>query len=268
MKTTPIDPLPFELPDTTPVAESLPELSLKDPSLYINRELSWLEFNQRVIEEALDLKHPLIERVKFLSISCNNLDEFIMIRVSGLQQKVAAGLRDLSPDGRTPVEQLTDVRGRSLPMMRQESRIWLDDLLPALAAQSITVCNWRDLDKEQRKAMRAYFDREVFPVLTPLAIDPSHPFPHISNLSLNLALVLQDPATGDRLARMKIPGVLPRLVPCPPPANTPKQADADPGAPPCTLSGWNSLSPPISAPFSPASMSLRRIRFGLLATPI
>ncbi|HWQ11538.1 MAG TPA: polyphosphate kinase 1 [Roseiflexaceae bacterium] len=183
------------------------------PPSFFNRELSWLEFNRRVLEEAMDERHPLLERVKFLSIFSTNLDEFFMIRVAGLKQQLAAGVRGTTPDGLTPAEQLAAIRRAVIPLVEQHRVCWLDDIMPRLAAQGIHILDYRALTAEQRAALTTYFEREVFPVLTPLAFDPSHPFPHISNLSLNLAVVIKDPEEGELFARVKVPAVLPRLVP-------------------------------------------------------
>lgn len=180
---------------------------------YINRELSWLEFNRRVLEEALDERHPLLERVKFLSIFGTNLDEFFMIRVAGIKQQVAAGVVGRSPDGMTPTEQLTAIRRVVGSMIEQHRAGWLNDIQLRLRAQGIHVLDYDELDEHQRARCKDYFEREVFPVLTPLAFDPSHPFPQISNLSINLAVVINDPEEGELFARVKVPAVLPRLIP-------------------------------------------------------
>ncbi|MCS6843614.1 MAG: polyphosphate kinase 1 [Caldilineales bacterium] len=192
-------------------------LDLDDPYLYINRELSWLEFNRRVLEEAVrpDL-HPLLERVKFLAIFFSNLDEFFMIRVSGLKQQISAGVLKLPPDGMTPSEQLTALRERLLPMLRQAMECWCNDLKPKLWAAGIRIRSYADLSREHKEWLADYFMREVFPVLTPLIVDPGHPFPHISNLSLNLAVALRDPDNGLRFGRVKVPLILPRLIHLPP----------------------------------------------------
>jgi len=182
---------------------------------YFNRELSWLEFNHRVLEEAMDEAHPLLERVKFLSIFHSNLDEFFMIRVSGLQEQVESGLVEPSPDGLTPGEQLALIRERVLALTGEAQRLFREDLLPKLAQAGIHVCDYEDLNKPQRAALKEYFQTTVYPVLTPLAVDPAHPFPHISNLSLNLAVVILDQERRPRFARVKIPQVLPRLLPVP-----------------------------------------------------
>ncbi len=182
-------------------------------SLYFNRELSWLEFNRRVLEEAMDERHPLLERVKFLSIFSTNLDEFYMIRVAGLKQQIAAGVQSRSPDGMTPAEQLAAIRRATIPLLELHRACWLDDIKPKLCQQGIHLLDYDQLTAEQRATCTSYFEREVFPVLTPLAFDPTHPFPHISNLSLNLAVVIHDPDHGELFARVKVPAVLPRLVP-------------------------------------------------------
>jgi polyphosphate kinase len=185
---------------------------LSDPRLFFNRELSWLQFNQRVLEEALDKRHPLLERVKFLSIFSSNLDEFFMIRVSGLRRQLAADVVETPPDGMTPAEQLMGIRQQLLPLLEQHADCWHNDLKPKLEEAGIHVLRYADLKGKQRKLLRSYFEREIYPALTPLAFDPGHPFPHISNLSMNLAVVLGDPRFGERLARLKVPGIFPRLV--------------------------------------------------------
>jgi polyphosphate kinase len=187
-------------------------IDLNDPSLYINRELSWLQFNWRVLEEALDERHPLLERVKFLSIFASNLDEFFMIRVSGLRRQLEADVIDTPPDGMTPAEQLMAIRQELLPMLEQHRDCWRDDLLPKLEKAGIDILSHDELKGKQRKLLRRHFEREIFPALTPLAFDPGHPFPHISNLSINLAVVLNDPRFGERFARLKVPAVFPRLL--------------------------------------------------------
>lgn len=183
------------------------------PKRYFNRELSWLEFNWRVLQEAMNERQPLLERVKFLSIFNTNLDEFFMIRVAGLKQQVAAGVTERSPDGMTPSEQLMAIRRVVLEHKAAQQRCWHADVAPKLCAQGISLLNYDELSKEQRAACHDYFEREVFPVLTPLAFDNSHPFPHISNLSLNLAVVVHDAEEGELFARVKVPAVLPRFIP-------------------------------------------------------
>jgi polyphosphate kinase len=185
---------------------------LDSGDLYFNRELSWLQFNWRVLEEAMDTTHPLLERVKFLSIFCSNLDEFFMIRVSGLRQQLEAVSVDLSPDGMSPAEQLAAIRRHLLPHLTTHANCWRSDILPKLKEAEINVIDYSELKGKQRRLLRRYFEEEVYPTLTPLAIDPAHPFPHISNLSVNLAVIVNDPTSGQRLARLKTPGVFPRLV--------------------------------------------------------
>ncbi|QBD80277.1 polyphosphate kinase 1 [Ktedonosporobacter rubrisoli] len=184
-------------------------------NLYINRELSWIEFNRRVFEQAKDKRHPLLERVKFISIFETNLDEFIMIRLAGLKDRVASGVPTRSPDGRTAEQQIAAVRERLAPLVQEVRQYWRNELLPLLAEQHIYILDYEQLDEQQHQAMHSYFVNEIFPVLTPLAVDPFHPFPHISNRSLNLAVVLSDQIHGDHFARVKVPPALPRLVPVP-----------------------------------------------------
>ncbi len=200
--------------DNTPQASSA-TVDLERPDLYFNRELSWIEFNRRVFEEATDERHPLLERVKFVSIFETNLDEFIMIRLAGLKDQVASRKSLRSPDGRTADEQLAAVRQSLAPLVQEVRRYWRDTLLPLLSAGHIHVLDYEQLDEQQRNAMREYFENEIFPVLTPLAVDSSHRFPHISNRSLNLAVVITDAAHGENFARLKVPPTLPRLVPIP-----------------------------------------------------
>ncbi|MEM7480015.1 MAG: polyphosphate kinase 1 [Acidobacteriota bacterium] len=189
-----------------------PESSPKSDSPYINRELSWLRFNERVLEEALDTRHPLLERVKFLSIFSSNLDEFFMIRVSGLRRQLALGALEPPPDGLTPAQQLAAIRERLMPILEERTRCWKEDLLPKLRRTGIRVLRYDELKSKQRKLLRRHFRREIFPTLTPLAFDPSHPFPHISNLSINLAVEINDPGHGQRFARLKVPNLLNRLL--------------------------------------------------------
>jgi polyphosphate kinase len=183
-----------------------------DPRLYVNRELSLLAFQRRVFEEARDPSNPLLERVRFLSIVASNLDEFFMIRVAGLAQQVASGVTERSVDGLTPAETLAAVRHESLEIGRALRRCWRDELLPSLEEAGLHVLERDRLDARQHALARAYFEERVFPVLTPLAFDPGRPFPHISNLSLNLAVLVED-GGSERFARVKVPDTLPRVVP-------------------------------------------------------
>jgi polyphosphate kinase len=188
-------------------------LDLDDARFYLNRELSQLEFFRRVLEEARDERHPLLERLKFLAIVGSNLDEFFMVRVAGLKQQLAAGVVELSIDGLTPAEQLAAIRKAVAKLLAEARDCYQDDLLPKLEEAGIHLLGYTDLDQRQRAYVRRYFEQVVFPVLTPLAFDPGRPFPHISNLSLNLAVLIRDPAGKEHFARLKVPGTLPRLVP-------------------------------------------------------
>jgi len=188
--------------------------NLQDPSLYINRELSQVEFNRRVLGESFDHDHPLLERVKFLAIFSGNMDEFFMVRVSGLKQQVLLGINTPPADGLTPREQLVAIHRVVTQLFEEDTDCWQNELQPQLAKAGIHILDYDQLKSRQQKKLSEYFEEEIFPVLTPLAFDPAHPFPHISNLSLNLAVVIADPDTGEtRFARVKVPSTLPRLVP-------------------------------------------------------
>jgi polyphosphate kinase len=180
---------------------------------YLNRELSLLEFQRRVIEEAEDKRHPLLERVKFLAIFGSNMDEFFMVRVSGLREQIQAQLHYVSPDGMSPHEQLAAVRSLSLDVYKRALTCLQRQLLPQLRQEGIYIVHYHQLTPAQRRRADAYFKEIVYPVLTPLALDPGHPFPHISNLSLNLAVIIRDEEGNERFARVKVPNTLPRLVP-------------------------------------------------------
>ena len=186
----------------------------KEPSLYFNREQSWLAFNARVLEEAADPHWPLLERLKFLAITFSNLDEFFMIRVSGLHEQLEQAEAERSPDGLTPRQQLARIRDVVRKLLKDASEILERQLLPALAEHGIRIRDWKSLGKAAQERAKAYFRESVFPVLTPLAVDPGHPFPFISNLSLSLAVEAADPESGERrFARVKVPEILPRFVP-------------------------------------------------------
>lgn len=192
------------------------QIDLSDPQYYFNREISWLEFNSRVLSEALDDRTPLIERLKFLAIFSSNLDEYFMVRVAALWQQVEAQVTRLSPDGRTPQEQLDLINQRLRPLVSQQHRHFEAVIRPELAKHGVLLLDYINLNQEQRLYLQRYFEEQVFPVLTPLAIDPSHPFPHISSLSLNLAVIIKDSVTGEDLfARVKVPNILPRFLPLP-----------------------------------------------------
>lgn len=192
--------------------------------LYINRELSLLEFHRRVLEEAQDKTNPPLERLKFLSIFCSNLDEFFMIRVSGLNEELEENVTQLSLDGMTPAEQLKAIRECVVPMIGEQQRCLDEEILPQLQAAGITLASYQSLSRHEKETLDAYYRESVFPILTPLAVDPTHPFPYISPLSLNLGLVVQapdEPSPADpprfknepRFVRIKVPSVVPRLVP-------------------------------------------------------
>ena len=183
---------------------------------FINRELSWLDFNDRVLSLATGAQLPLLERVKFLAISSSNLDEFYQVRVAALHDQIAAEVSEPSIDGRTPLQQLREIAGRVQKFATQQERLLTTDLLPALAANGVRIVRWTKLGKKAREALTADYESRIFPILTPLAVDPSHPFPYISNLALNLAVTVRDTETGDqRFARVKVPRNFPRCIPVP-----------------------------------------------------
>ncbi|MGE5278453.1 MAG: polyphosphate kinase 1 [Acidobacteriota bacterium] len=208
-----------------PVGESTtPDDTFQDRSLYFNREISWLAFNHRVLEEALDTSWPLLERLKFLSIFHSNLDEFFMIRVSGLHEQLEAAVTERSADGLSAQDQLRAIGEVVRRDLAVASATLKDDILPRLAEAGIRVVRWADIDAERRKELTAYFESVVFPILTPLAFDPAHPFPFVSNLSLSLAIELTEKEDGRVFfARVKVPPSLPRFVPLP--GNTQRACD-------------------------------------------
>jgi polyphosphate kinase len=207
------DPNPA-VASTEPSLEPPPApLTLESPALYINRELSLLEFQKRVLEQAQTPENPLLERVKFLSIVSSNLDEFFMVRVSGLQKQAASGTQEISVDGLTAAAQLRLIREQVRRLVDEIQCLLHETLLPALEAEGIRVCDISSLSPEEREEMSTYFLQSVFPVLTPLAFDPRRPFPHISSGSLNLAVVVGDGQGVENFARVKVPDSLPRLVP-------------------------------------------------------
>src|SRR5208283_5942013 len=194
-----------------------PDMPLDDPSLYFNRELSWLQFNRRVLEEALDTQVPVLERLKFLAIFASNQDEFFMVRVGGLQQKVQANIeRGSGADRMPPREQLERISTTVREMVSVQYRCLSEEVLPALEREGIVIRAAKDLTEAERNHLRELFQRQIFPVLTPLAIDPGHPFPHLLNKSLNLAVLLERPSDQEKLfAVVQVPSVLPRFVPLP-----------------------------------------------------
>lgn len=189
---------------------------LDDPKYYINREIAWVRFNKRILEEAQDHTHPLLERIKFLSICGSNLDEFFMVRVSGLRRQLLQGALEAPPDGSTPLEQIMDLKKEVQPIIKDYADLWFDDLVPALADEEIHILEVEDMGPKVKAYLRVFFENTIFPALTPLALDLTHPFPFISNLSINLAVVLKDPQGQQKLARIKVPSTLfPRFIQIP-----------------------------------------------------
>ncbi|HEY0073571.1 MAG TPA: polyphosphate kinase 1 [Abditibacteriaceae bacterium] len=236
-KKSPASPTKSSKTKARPVA---PVQNLDQPSLYVNRELSWLDFNQRVLEEALDDTNPLLERLKFLSIVSSNLDEFFEIRVAGLQRQIETGSQKTETDGLGPAESLAEIQRRVTRMVQEQYRCYNREIVPGLAEQGVDLMTVEDLDEKGQQWAAQYFRDQVFPVLTPLAIDPSHPFPQLLNKSLNLAVLLDAPGGGPsqgalfenwnpsqagRLGVVQVPRVLPRLVELPAEITGPGPAD-------------------------------------------
>lgn len=203
------------------IAESPGGTSLLDPVLggplpvdrFADRELSWLAFNQRVLELAEDPRIPLLERVRFLAIFASNLDEFFMVRVAGLQRRIATGIAVTSASGLSPRQALSRISDEAHTLMERHARVFEDEVQPALAGEGITLVHWPELDTKEQERLHKFFRKQIFPVLTPLAVDPAHPFPYISGLSLNLAVVVANPTTGkEHFARVKVPPLLPRFI--------------------------------------------------------
>jgi polyphosphate kinase len=198
---------------TVPAARTPAPASELPDNRYLNRELSWLDFNARVLALAEDTSQPLLERAKFLAIFASNLDEFYMVRVAGLKRRDETGLAVRSADGLSPREQLARIAARSQAIAVAHARVFLDHVRPELEATGIRILRWDELSDAQRGRLHAYFSAQVYPVLTPLAVDPAHPFPYISGLSLNLAVTVRDPeGRTERFARVKVPPNVPRLV--------------------------------------------------------
>ncbi|MGN8244825.1 RNA degradosome polyphosphate kinase [Cellulomonas soli] len=204
----------LELPEP-PGTGSLPEV-VHEPlpdDRFLDRELSWLAFNQRVLELAEDPTLPLLERVRFLAIFASNLDEFFMVRVAGLKRRIATGLAVTAASGLSPRQVLEGIGEAAHVLMERHAKVFAEQVQPALAAEGITLVHWADLGESEQDRLRKFFRRHIFPVLTPLAVDPAHPFPYISGLSLNLAVVVVNPATGkEHFARVKVPPLLPRFI--------------------------------------------------------
>ena len=201
-----------ESPDSEGIPSTNSAAVVKKPPLYLNPELSLLQFQRRVLEEARDPGNPLLERVKFLSILSSNLDEFFMVRVAGLLQQIESGVQEPSIDGQLPGAQLEAIRWDSTGLLTDAYTVYQAELLPALAAAGITISNYRSLDSSQQRELETYFRESIYPVLTPLAFDRGRPFPHISNLSLNLAVVVRDATGAEHFARVKVPDTIHQLV--------------------------------------------------------
>ena len=184
------------------------------PDRFLDRELSWLHFNTRVLELAEDPELPLLERARFLAIFGSNLDEFFMVRVAGLKRRIAAGVAVRAASGMIPREVLTQILSRTSELMQRQAALFRDEIVPALAKEGIELLRWGDLDKSEQKLCKKMFKERVFPVLTPLAVDPAHPFPYISGLSLNLAVLVRNPKSSkEHFARVKVPPIFTRFVP-------------------------------------------------------
>ncbi|HXG87412.1 MAG TPA: polyphosphate kinase 1 [Vicinamibacterales bacterium] len=209
-------PAPEIPPEASPAVDwsAIDAGDLASPALYINRELSWLEFNQRVLAQAQDSFHPLLERVKFLSITASNLDEFFMVRVATILKKFRADIDDVSIDGLNTEQELAAIRLRALEQMDLQSACWSHSLRPLLAAEQIYFVEPADYTPPMDQWLKQYFEAHIFPVLTPLAFDPGHPFPYISNLSMNLAVRVKH-SGRTKFARVKVPGMLPRFIAIP-----------------------------------------------------
>jgi polyphosphate kinase len=185
-----------------------------EPDRFLDRELSWLHFNTRVLELAEDPTLPLLERVRFLAIFASNLDEFFMVRVAGLKRRIAAGVAVPAASGLMPREVLEQIWATTSTLMQRQAELFRDEIVPALAKESIELVRWEDLTRDEQKSCKKLFKERVFPVLTPLAVDPAHPFPYISGLSLNLAVLVRNPKTGkEHFARVKVPPIFSRFVP-------------------------------------------------------
>ncbi|WP_263119147.1 RNA degradosome polyphosphate kinase [Cellulomonas sp. RIT-PI-Y] len=202
-----IAPVAEAEPAGLPASEPLPD------DRFLDRELSWLAFNQRVLEMGEDDGQPLLERVRYLAIFASNLDEFFMVRVAGLKRRIAAGLAVTAASGLSPRRVLESISERAHELMERHAAVFTEQVQPALAAEGITLVRWEELGEAEQDRLRKFFRKQIFPVLTPLAVDPAHPFPYISGLSLNLAVVVANPTTGkEHFARVKVPPLLPRYI--------------------------------------------------------
>ena len=201
-----------QISDVEPLQPQEP-IDITAPEYYINRELGLIDFQARVLAEALSPKYPLLERVQFLGYVFHNLDEFFMVRVGGLHMQKAARVLELSIDGLTPAEQLAQIRKKAEKLYKNAQACWQEEIKPLLEKEGIQVLNYEELSEKQQEAVNSYFLEMIFPTLTPLAFDPGHPFPHISNLSLNLAVFIEDEHKVQHFARVKVPASLPRFIP-------------------------------------------------------
>ncbi|MDP3894292.1 polyphosphate kinase 1, partial [Nocardioides sp.] len=200
-------------PPYTPHADELAAVEAY-ADRFLDREVSWLQFNKRVLELAEDATLPLLERTRFLAIFASNLDEFFMVRVAGLKRRIAAGVAVRAASGMLPREVLDAILTTTRELMERHARVFREDIVPALREEDIELVRWEDLDKDEQKHCKRLFKDRVFPVLTPLAVDPAHPFPYISGLSLNLAVLVRNPKTGkEHFARVKVPQIFSRFVP-------------------------------------------------------
>ncbi len=194
-------------------ADVAPNTDLSNPQLYFNRELSWLQFNDRVLHEAFDTRTPFLERLKFAAIFSSNLDEFFMVRVSGLMEQVDAAVYPKTADRLTPSEVLDGIRSHLRPKLEQQHRLFQEELRPQMKGHGIYLMEYAELTAPQKEYLKTYFEQQVFPVLTPLSVDPAHPFPSMSNLSLNLGVVVTNPETHvQKFARVKVPSNLSRFI--------------------------------------------------------
>jgi len=206
-------PVPGAGPEATPATHDAAVLEPLPDGRFLDRELSWLAFNERVLELAEDRDAPLLERSKFLAIFASNLDEFFMVRVAGLKRRIATGIAVRAASGLMPRDVLEGIYGRSAELMHRQATLFHSEIQPALEAQDIHLLRWEEASSAERDQLSQFFRTNVFPVLTPLAVDPAHPFPYISGLSLNLAVVVRNPSTGTELfARVKVPPILDRMV--------------------------------------------------------
>jgi polyphosphate kinase len=183
-----------------------------EPKNFFNRELSWVEFNRRVLEEALNPDLPLLEKVKFISIFHSNLDEFYMIRISGLKDQIIANVSEPTIDGLTPTEQLQEIEKVLRPMLKKVMNLWTKEVVPQLKENGIEILDYEEIQQNEKTILTEYFKKEIYPVLTPLAFDPGRPFPYLSNLSLSLAILVKKPNGDSHFARVKVPNILPRLM--------------------------------------------------------